>query len=43
MIKLFFMYIRCKVKGHLFVDGGSCPFTGKSYNSCTKCMVNIEK
>jgi hypothetical protein len=43
VIKLFIAYIKCKIKGHLFIDGGSCPFTGKSYNSCIRCGVNIPK
>jgi len=38
-------YIVCKFKKHIFVDAGSCPFTGKSYIVCTRCsrMVTNEK
>ena len=43
MIKVLFVYIKCKIKGHLFIDGGSCPYTGKIYNLCTRCGVNISK
>jgi hypothetical protein len=27
----------CKVKGHIFVDAGACPFTGNTYVGCTRC------
>jgi hypothetical protein len=31
--------IICKIKGHDFsIDAGSCPFTGKSYIICQKCL-----
>ena len=43
MIKYFIVYIKCKIKGHSFIDAGSCPFTGKSYNLCIRCGVNISK
>ena len=32
----------CLLKGHLLtVDAGSCPYTGKSYKACSRCM-NLE-
>jgi hypothetical protein len=27
----------CKVKGHILVDAGACPFTGNTYVGCTRC------
>jgi len=39
MLKIFI----CKLKGHNFVDAGSCPFTGKSYSACLKCGATIAK
>jgi hypothetical protein len=36
-------YIICKIKKHKFIDAGSCPFTGKSYNACVKCGKMIAK
>lgn len=43
MIKGVINYFICKLKTHDMVDAGSCPFTGKSYNSCIRCGVNISK
>jgi hypothetical protein len=43
VIKHIIKYITCKIKTHIMVDGGSCPFTGKSYNSCIRCGVNVPK
>jgi len=43
MIKILINIILCKAKGHLLVSGGSCPFTGNSYNLCTRCGVNFLK
>jgi hypothetical protein len=43
VIKHFIVYIKCKIKGHSFVDAGSCPFTGKSYAACLRCGVTITK
>lgn len=43
MIKYIIKYATCKIKKHSMVDGGSCPFTGKGYNSCVRCGVNIPK
>ena len=36
-------YIICKIKKHTFVLSGSCPFTGKTYDVCTRCGVSIPK
>ena len=41
MIKQLFNIVRCKIKNHILVTAGACPFTGKSYNSCTRCGVMI--
>jgi hypothetical protein len=43
VIKDIINYFICKVKTHMIIDGGSCPFTGKNYNSCIRCGVNIPK
>jgi hypothetical protein len=37
MVKKMLSLFICKLRGHNFVDAGSCPFTGKAYNACTKC------
>lgn len=42
MIKKIFNVINCKINSHLLVDVGSCPFTGKSYNLCTRCGAMTE-
>jgi len=36
-----FNFIICKFKKHALVSAGSCPFTGKSYNACTRCGAMI--
>jgi hypothetical protein len=41
MIKHFFNIVICKTKGHTLITAGSCPFTGKTYNACTKCGAMI--
>jgi hypothetical protein len=30
---------KCKKQGHEFIPAGSCPFTGGTYITCTKCGV----
>jgi hypothetical protein len=42
MIRDLYLILRCKFTGHSYVDGGSCPFTGKTYKICTKCTVSVE-
>jgi len=36
-------YIVCKIKKHIFVEAGSCPYTGKSYVGCTRCGKMVSK
>jgi len=43
MIKILFMYFICKIKDHSLTSAGSCPYTGKSYNICTRCFRTMEK
>jgi len=38
-IKFIYNVIICKIKGHTRSDGGSCPFTGKKYEVCTRCSM----
>jgi len=33
--------IICKVKGHTLVEAGTCPFTGSTYQHCTRCDLMI--
>ena len=42
MISYLFKIINCKIKNHTLVTSGTCPFTGKSYNICTRCGKTIE-
>jgi len=37
-----FKKLVCKIKSHTLENAGSCPFTGKSYNVCTRCLRMIE-
>jgi|LakMenE18May11ns_1017448.scaffolds.fasta_scaffold9953110_6 hypothetical protein len=41
MIKQLFKIITCIFKNHEIVSAGSCPFTEKSYNACTRCGAMI--
>ena len=41
MIKQLFKIIICKIRTHALVTAGACPFTGKSYNACTRCGAMI--
>jgi len=41
MIKNFLNVIVCKFKKHILIVAGKCPFTGKSYNICTRCGAMI--
>jgi hypothetical protein len=40
---MIFNIIKCKIKGHVLVPAGSCPYTGKTYDGCTRCGVSIAK
>lgn len=31
-------FIICKIKKHNFISAGSCPYTGKFYKGCTRCL-----
>jgi hypothetical protein len=31
----------CKVKGHTLKKAGSCPFTGMTYDYCSRCNKMI--
>lgn len=42
MIKNIIMSIVCKLKSHILTNAGSCPYTGKSYNVCTRCLGIFE-
>jgi hypothetical protein len=33
--------IICRFKDHILVAAGSCPFTGRTYQHCTRCMAMI--
>ena len=33
--------IKCKIKGHILVPAGSCPFTGSTYQHCERCGAMI--
>ena len=35
--------VKCLFLKHIMLAAGSCPFTGKSYNACTRCGVTIAK
>lgn len=33
--------IVCRFKDHILIPAGSCPFTGRTYNLCTRCTAMI--
>ena len=41
MIKFIFFKIVCGFKGHKLVSAGTCPFTGSTYDLCTRCAVMV--
>lgn len=41
MIKQLIKIIICKIKNHILVAAGGCPYTGKNYNVCTRCGITI--
>jgi hypothetical protein len=43
MIKQIALFFICKIKSHILVDAGSCPFTGKNYQACLRCGETIAK
>jgi hypothetical protein len=41
MIKQLIKFFICKIKKHILISAGSCPFTGKSYNICARCGITV--
>lgn len=41
MISYFIKSLICKVKSHTLKEAGSCPFTGNTYDYCTRCTAMI--
>jgi hypothetical protein len=41
IIKQLFNIFICKIKNHVLIIAGACPFTGKNYNACTRCGAVI--
>lgn len=35
--------IICKFKGHILEHAGVCPFTGSTYDYCTRCSSMIPR
>lgn len=35
-------FIACKIRGHSLKSAGSCPFTGKEYDVCDRCLKVLE-
>jgi hypothetical protein len=38
-MKKIINFIICRLKSHIVVQAGSCPYTNKNYNVCTRCGV----
>jgi hypothetical protein len=36
-MKKLINFLLCEFKGHTYVRTGKCPFTGSTYQSCTRC------
>jgi len=32
-----FNRIKCRIKGHILIQAGTCPFTGSTYEYCERC------
>jgi hypothetical protein len=37
-----FKSVYCKIVGHKLKRAGACPFTGKTYDVCDRCLNMIE-
>jgi hypothetical protein len=33
--------IICRFKGHVLIEAGTCPYTGSTYDVCTRCLIMI--
>ena len=45
MINIIRNMIVCKIKDHILVSAGACPYTGNAYNMCARCtkMFVVDK
>jgi len=43
MIKFVLLKFICVYKGHNLVSAGECPYTGSTYDLCTRCTVMIPR
>jgi hypothetical protein len=41
MIKFVLLKFICAFKGHNLISAGECPFTGSTYDLCTRCQLMI--
>ena len=41
MFKNFLNGIICRFKGHVLREAGTCPYTGSTYDVCTRCLIMI--
>jgi hypothetical protein len=44
-VKNLLQSIVCRFKDHVLVSAGSCPYTGRTYQLCTRCtaMIPVEE
>jgi hypothetical protein len=40
-IKNLIKSIICRFKEHILIAAGSCPYTGRTYQLCTRCTAMI--
>jgi hypothetical protein len=41
MFENFLNGIICRFKGHVLREAGTCPYTGSTYDVCTRCLIMI--
>ena len=40
-MKKIINFIICKLKSHTMVHAGTCPYSNKNYNFCTRCEIMV--
>ena len=38
-----FNRLKCRYKGHILKEAGTCPYTGSTYDYCKRCTAMIPR
>jgi len=36
-------FLKCRYKGHILKEAGTCPYTGSTYDFCERCESMIPR